>query len=233
MSDAATSGTPGSMQRSIKPGVPKSKQKELGKAAAAAEPPARRKQSQSTLPVDSLSVKQVAFLTAYVECGGNLTEAAKLAGVDRTSHGKNWIKKPVYAAAFAEAHAKACERIEHEIYRRGELGYEEPIVYKGQISKDADGKPLTVRKYSDTLLIFRAKKFIPEYRDHTSIEHSGQMTQRVVVAQDEDWYGNDAHRLPAQAPPTPTAGVTVAGEVQGGGVRPTLGQDGVGVAGDG
>ncbi len=54
-------------------------------------------------------------------------------------------------------------------------GIDEPVVYQGRISKDRRGRPVTVRKYSDLLLIFRAKKMCPEYRDSSKIELSGSI----------------------------------------------------------
>jgi hypothetical protein len=46
-------------------------------------------------------------------------------------------------------------------------GVEEPIVYQGEITN-------TVRRYSDTLLIFLLKARRPEkFRDNVKVEHGG------------------------------------------------------------
>ena len=61
-------------------------------------------------------------------------------------------------------------------------GVDGPIVYQGVIAKDKKGNPVTVKKYSDTLLIFllkanNAKKF----RDHHTHEHSGPDGGRIPI----------------------------------------------------
>ena len=53
-----------------------------------------------------------------------------------------------------------------EVRRRAIEGIDKPIVYKGQITKDSDGTPVTVKEYSDNLLMFLTKKLDPTYRDN-------------------------------------------------------------------
>jgi hypothetical protein len=100
--------------------------------------------------------KKRAFLAAYI-VQGTITHAARLAGIERTSH-NDWLADPVYAAAFERAKAMAAETVEREIIRRGVEGIDKPVYWQG---KRVD----TIRDYSDTLLIFQAKKLMPEYRD--------------------------------------------------------------------
>lgn len=94
------------------------------------------------------------------------------------------MKDPEYAAAFAEAEKQAINHLETELYDRLYNGTEEPVIYQGELcyQKDAKGKltnkPLTIRRKSDTLLIFALKGKKPEvYRDNFKgeITHTGVM----------------------------------------------------------
>lgn len=56
-----------------------------------------------------------------------------------------------------------------------------------------------------------------------------QRETHIVVIEDPNWYGNRAHELDAaRANATPAIGPALGGEVQGGSLRPTLGQNGAG-----
>jgi transposase-like protein len=115
--------------------------------------------------IDDLTLKkQEAFLEAYRGLG-NITVAAAKVGIARQTH-YDWLKKfPEYAQDFKEAQLIAADVLEDEALRRAALGWEEPVFYQGE-------QVATVRKYSDTLLIFLLKGIKPEkYRDRT--EHTG------------------------------------------------------------
>src|SRR5262245_7892963 len=104
-----------------------------------------------------------AFLTAYMECG-MIYKAAKCANMPRTMHNYWMHTDPDYAEAFTLAHEVVIETHEDEASRRA-LGYDETAYTK-------QGDPYTIRKYSDTLLIFRLKALKPEmYRDSYPREH--------------------------------------------------------------
>lgn len=142
--------------------------------------------------------KRKLFLAAYVECGA-ITSAAKATSVCETLHYK-WLADPAYAAAFAEAEKQAINRLEAELFRRVYEGTEEPVVYQGELCyrKDKNGKltdkPLTIRRKSDTLLIFALKGKKPEvYRDNFKgeITHTGVMAispgPDLSKLNDEQW----------------------------------------------
>src|SRR5262245_15480452 len=101
--------------------------------------------------------KKRAFLAAYARVG-TLTGAATQARCDISSH-YVWKKTdPAYLTAFQRAQEMAADCLEDEASRRA-LGWDETRY-------SIDGTPYTVRKYSDTLLIFRLKALKPElYRD--------------------------------------------------------------------
>lgn len=102
--------------------------------------------------------RQDAFLKEFKICA-TVTHAAKLANIGRQTH-YDWLRKDEeYQAAFAEAEVAATDALISEARRRAIQGVEEPILYKGEVVK-------TIKKYSDTLLIFLLKGALPEvYRE--------------------------------------------------------------------
>lgn len=109
--------------------------------------------------------KQAAFLEAFAVTG-NISKAAKAAGVCRTSTNK-WRKQPGFQARMDEAHAAAHVEVMKEVRRRAINGVQKPVMNKGQPvyvmdPKTGDFVPLVEHVYSDTLLIFLAKQGDPE-----------------------------------------------------------------------
>jgi hypothetical protein len=116
------------------------------------------------------------FLDAYARCG-ILGEAARLAKVGRRSH-YVWMEDPNYQRQFESAREEACDLLEAEARRRAVDGVEEPVIYQGELCYakkwnrktqkfEPTKKPLTIRKYSDFLLMFLLKALKPEiYRDN-------------------------------------------------------------------
>lgn len=110
---------------------------------------------------------QEAFLKAY-EKTANILTAAEQVGIDRKLV-YYWLEHDEqFGFAYNLADNAANMNIEAEIHRRGVQGWQEPVWQMGQYC----GK---ITKYSDTLLIFYAKRRMPEYRDHQHIEHSGSI----------------------------------------------------------
>lgn len=125
--------------------------------------------------------KKKKFLIRFAE-HGNKTQACREAGCDRGSV-YDWINNdPAFAAAFEDAKVQANDNIETEIHRRGVLGWDEPVFYQGALCA-------TIRKYSDTLLIFLAKANNPKkFRDNTTdtppapIDDPKKMTMAQLAA---------------------------------------------------
>lgn len=118
---------------------------------------------------------QAAFLAAYAETG-IITSAAQTAGVNRTTIYEWQEHDETFALRFKQAEAVSNEVIRAEIHRRAVTGWDEPVY---QLAKYAG----VVRKYSDTLLIFEAKRRMPEYRDKQQVEISGQLDINTLAAE--------------------------------------------------
>lgn len=114
----------------------------------------------------SAHLKKRALLAAFAE-GGTILHACRAVGVGRRTHYGWMASDPAYAEAFADAREQAADALEAEARRRAVEGVEEPV-YQG-------GKQVgTIRRYSDTLLIFLLKGARPEkYRDRVTAEHTG------------------------------------------------------------
>lgn len=125
----------------------------------------QKSEPRSTPGVTSLA-SQVAFLAAYRRAG-TIKAACDAVGVSRNQHYLWYHNDPEYPEKFKAAHQEACEALENEARRRAEDGWDEPV-YQG-------GKQVgTVRKYSDTLLIFLLKGAMPnKYKERVAQEVSG------------------------------------------------------------
>jgi hypothetical protein len=107
---------------------------------------------------------QKAFLKAYATCG-QITKAAKSAGVDRGAH-YDWLLTPGYAGKFAAAQEQATEWLEDEATRRASEGVVEAVFYQG--------KPIGTRRvYSDGLAMFLLRGLKPGKYRTNALEISG------------------------------------------------------------
>ena len=97
---------------------------------------------------------------------GRVDLACAQAGVARLTHYYWMHHDPSYALRFKQAQELAAQVLEDEIVRRAQDGVSEPVFYLGKVCG-------TVTKYSDTLAIFLLKKMRPEYRDHSTVQHTG------------------------------------------------------------
>jgi hypothetical protein len=99
-----------------------------------------------------------AFLSALRD-GGNVRQACDACDISRTAAYDAYKRDPEFASLWDEAMDDATDSLEREARRRAERGVDEPVFYQGETVG-------TVRKYSDTLLIFLLKAHKPErFRD--------------------------------------------------------------------
>jgi hypothetical protein len=123
-------------------------------------------------------VNQPAFLEAYRQTG-SIRAAAEAVGINRQTH-YDWLSDDeTYPERFQQAKADAAERLEEEARRRAVEGVEEQTGWW-------KGKPGgTVRRYSDTLLIFLLKGALPakyrERHEHTGADGAPLRTEIVFV----------------------------------------------------
>ncbi len=103
----------------------------------------------------------------WLSVKGNVVAACDKAKVNRPWAYEVRELNADFATAWDEALAEATERMEMEARRRAVDGVLEPVFQGG-------GKVGTVRKYSDTLLIFLLKAHAPtKYRDNGRLELTG------------------------------------------------------------
>ncbi len=116
----------------------------------------------------------------------NVTHAARSAGISRSRVYDIRKENAEFAAAWDEAEETAVDSLEGEARRRALEGIDEPIVYQGEIQRDGDGKPVTIKKYSDTLLMFLLKAHRPEkYRERFDIKGDGKGDAPMTVGEAE------------------------------------------------
>ncbi|WP_199734392.1 hypothetical protein [Aquitalea palustris] len=146
--------------------------------------------------------KLTAFCAALAETA-QVSKACAAVGISRVT-AYAWRKElPEFRDAWDHALKVGVSVLEDEAIRRAVEGVDDPLVHQGQFTPlfdpvldpdgshaldekgspryqqrlDANGNPMvaTVKKYSDTLLIFTLKAHAPEkYRDNTSIELTGK-----------------------------------------------------------
>jgi len=120
--------------------------------------------NKNSTPKKDLSTKdrQRLFLEAFSE-HANVLLAARAADIDRTTV-YTWLEHDEdFSFAYNQAKEDAKDVLRAEIYRRGKEGWDESIYELGVLTK-------TVRKHSDTLLIFHAKMLMPEYREKSTVD---------------------------------------------------------------
>lgn len=131
----------------------------------------------SKRPVKRSKARDKKFIDALLS-GVGPTKAAPAAGYSVPAVYK-WRKlDDEFASAWADADEIGTEvqiaNLQAEIDRRAMEGVEEPVFYLGQ-------KVGHIRKFSDSLLMFRMKKLDPSYRDSVNLNHSGQVQGVMVV----------------------------------------------------
>ena len=120
---------------------------------------------------------QVRFLDA-LKMTGEVTEACQLADIGRRTPYSWASKSKSFAMKMSEARGIGervlLDEVRREIRRRGLEGHEEPVIYGGKVSMIKDPEtgemvPLKVRRYSDNLLMFYAKRLDPDFRDNAPV----------------------------------------------------------------
>ena len=109
-----------------------------------------------------------------IAAGQTVSAAALVSGYSRRAVYDWRAAAEAFRERWDEAVAMAIERMEAEADRRAVEGTLEPVFYQG----DECGH---VRRYSDTLLIFRLKALDPQkYRERASLEHTGKDGEKLI-----------------------------------------------------
>lgn len=143
--------------------------------------PTQRKASRKTRHSPALDWKP-AFLT-NLALTGNATEAAEAADIVPSTAHRARKSDAAFDAAWDEALEEAADRLETEARRRAVTGVDEPV-FGSLGGKLGSGEIGTIRKYSDTLLIFLLKGARPsKYRENFNVNHAGRVDSVVSVPQ--------------------------------------------------
>ena len=133
-------------------------------------------------------LKKRVMLASMAETG-NISEACRRAEIERSTHYRWMEHDEEYALQFRQAEQTAIDALEREAWRRAVEGVEEPLVSAGRLVT-------TVRRYSDTLLIFLLKGARPgKYRDRVDVSIDVSKMAEEVAEQ----YGLDKDEIMAEA----------------------------------
>lgn len=114
-----------------------------------------------------LSTQNMRDFLSYLSVTGNATRSAAATGRHVETYHARRRRDPEFRDAWKEALDAAADELEAEARRRGVEGVDEPVVYQGAIPMVTDPvtgrqRSLTVKRYSDTLLIFLLNGARPE-----------------------------------------------------------------------
>lgn len=142
------------------------------------------------------------FIAAYKSEYANMTRACEKLGIDRGTVYRHMNNSPEFSEAVADAFEGFADDAEDELYRRGVLGWDEPLYQNGELVAH-------VRKYDTRALVEwlranRSRKFAPRMAATlvAKTESNGTVTFMVgkaIEALEEQGIDPDVLRL---APPT-------------------------------
>ncbi len=113
------------------------------------------------------SFYQKKFLENLIKSAGRVEEAALATGISRRTVYKWLERSEEFKEKYEDTRITVCERVERALDTRGVDGWDEPVYYQGEVCG-------YVRKFSDTLLLARAKALMPEkYRERHEITGEG------------------------------------------------------------
>ena len=142
----------------------------------------KRRRRGQRLEDEQRTAAQELFLASFAQTA-NFTAACRHAGIDRSTAYRWQEHDETFMLRYQQAEAEANDVIRAAIFRRAIQGIDKPLHYQGRLVKDENGKPATVKEYSDTLLIFLAKARMPEFRDKQQVELSGQLDINGLAAE--------------------------------------------------
>ncbi len=144
----------------------------------------KRGPAKDSKRLEMTELRQDTFLSALRASGGVFSAACRAASPHSSpttkcppcySTFRNLIQRdPDFAIAVQEVMDSVREDIEAEIFRRGQEGWDTNVYQKGEQVFNRDGTPATVKRFSDNLLLARARAMMPEkYGEKRTVEHRG------------------------------------------------------------
>lgn len=104
----------------------------------------------------------------------NVTLACDQAEIGRTVAYEWRDKYPEFGKEWDTALERTKDVARSSIYKRGIIGWDEPLVSVGKLVRDENGEVVMVRKWSDPLAALYAKSNLPEYKEKQRIELTGK-----------------------------------------------------------
>ena len=120
-------------------------------------------------------MRQQLWLEAFAKCG-SMGEACAATGIPVPT-AEHWASVDYYGFKRRKSWAAqmALGKLDAEINRRAVEGVDHPVIHQGVITD-------TYKQYSDNLLMFRAKRLDPEYRDNPRLQQeSGQVQVTKII----------------------------------------------------
>ena len=115
----------------------------------------------------------------------NISLACDYAGISRNPAYQWREKDPNFAEEWDNAIERAKDVARSSIYKRGVLGWDEPVVAQGRVALDEKDNRLLLHKWSDSLAALYARANLPEYKDKQTIDLTAQITTMADSAKDE------------------------------------------------
>lgn len=131
------------------------------------KPNARKRQQKGRRAMHTPKIsrgRQLRFLAALAR-SGNVISAAIAAHLDRAALEEARRTDRAFANEWDMAEATAAHKLEDEAWRRAVEGVPEPLISEGKVVRDDDGRPLSIQRYSDALLIEMLRMYrLPKFR---------------------------------------------------------------------
>ena len=146
--------------------------------------------SRPSIP-NTFTPERKAIFLAVLEDTASPKAAAAAAGIVRSTAFYHKANDLEFRTQWEAAVEVALDSLLEEAYRRAAVGVDEPVIHQGRVSTVADPetgdeRPLTVRKYSDTLTIFLLKAHDPDkYRENSRMELTGANGGPVQISDTE------------------------------------------------
>jgi len=114
----------------------------------------------------------------------NISLACDCAGISREAAYKWRERYKEFAKSWEDAIERTKDTARSSFYQRAVYGWDEPITSMGKVVYGADGNPLMLHKWSDTLANSYAKANLPEYKEKQQIDISADIQSSSAITID-------------------------------------------------